>query len=134
MTNRPCLTRPGGGAPCMGWRGRWSVMAFSDAFLKLPFLHTLVSDRFQEDRKNARAFIRSSAKSCKLWRSLAYQCNIHQNPPLPPHISAPNPPEFAQPCLSRVKGRSSPVRGYKFGCVLFLYGQSLRWCEMTPTI
>ena len=25
--------------------------------------------------------------------------------------------EFAQPRLSRVKGRSSPVRGYKFGCV-----------------
>ena len=30
---------------------------------------------------------------------------------------APNPPEFAQPRLSRVKGRSSPARGYKFGCV-----------------
>ena len=25
--------------------------------------------------------------------------------------------EFAQPRLSRVKGRSSPARGYKFGCV-----------------
>ena len=30
---------------------------------------------------------------------------------------APNPPEFAQPRLSRVKRRSSPARGYKFGCV-----------------
>ena len=30
---------------------------------------------------------------------------------------APNPPEFAQPSLSRVKRRSSPARGYKFGCV-----------------
>ena len=30
---------------------------------------------------------------------------------------APSPPEFAQPCLSRVKARSSPARGYKFGCV-----------------
>ena len=29
----------------------------------------------------------------------------------------PNPPEFAQPRLSRVKARSSPARGYKFGCV-----------------
>ena len=26
-------------------------------------------------------------------------------------------PEFAQPCLSRVKARSSPARRYKFGCV-----------------
>ena len=33
------------------------------------------------------------------------------------HQRAPNPPEFAQPRLSRVKGRSSPARGYKFGCV-----------------
>ena len=30
---------------------------------------------------------------------------------------APNTPEFAQPHLSRVKGWSSPARGYKFGCV-----------------
>ena len=30
---------------------------------------------------------------------------------------APNPPEFAQPPLSRVKAWSSPARGYKFGCV-----------------
>ena len=30
---------------------------------------------------------------------------------------APNPPEFAQPRLSRVKRRSSPARGYKFECV-----------------
>ena len=30
---------------------------------------------------------------------------------------APNPPEFAQPRLSRVKRQSSPARGYKFGCV-----------------
>ena len=30
---------------------------------------------------------------------------------------APNTPEFAQPRLSRVKGRSSPARGYKSGCV-----------------
>ena len=29
----------------------------------------------------------------------------------------PKPPEFAQPRLSRVKERSSPSRGYKFGCV-----------------
>ena len=29
----------------------------------------------------------------------------------------PNPPEFAQPRLSRVKGWSSPAKGYKFGCV-----------------
>ena len=28
-----------------------------------------------------------------------------------------NPPDFAQPRLSRVKARSSPARGYKFGCV-----------------
>ena len=27
-----------------------------------------------------------------------------------------NPPEFAQSRLSRAKGRSSPARGYKFGC------------------
>ena len=38
---------------------------------------------------------------------------------------APNTPEFAQPRLSRVKGRSSPARGYKFGCVLFLCSRSL---------
>ena len=30
---------------------------------------------------------------------------------------APNPPEVAQPRLSRVKARFSPVREYKFGCV-----------------
>ena len=30
---------------------------------------------------------------------------------------APNPPEFAQPRLSKVKGPSSLARGYKFGCV-----------------
>ena len=30
---------------------------------------------------------------------------------------ATNPPEFAQPRLSRVKGPSSPAREYKFGCV-----------------
>ena len=29
----------------------------------------------------------------------------------------PNPPEFAQPHLSRDKKRLSPARGYKFGCV-----------------
>ena len=29
----------------------------------------------------------------------------------------PNPPEFAQPRLSRVKRQSSPARGYKFGWV-----------------
>ena len=35
------------------------------------------------------------------------------------HLSqrAPNPPEFAEPRLSRVKAQSSPARGYKFGCV-----------------
>ena len=32
---------------------------------------------------------------------------------------APNPPEFAQPRLSRVKARSSPARGYKFECVCY---------------
>ena len=30
---------------------------------------------------------------------------------------APNTPEFAQPRLSKVKRRSFPARGYKFGCV-----------------
>ena len=30
---------------------------------------------------------------------------------------APNKPEFPQLRLSGVKGRSSPARGYKFGCV-----------------
>ena len=30
---------------------------------------------------------------------------------------APNPPEFAQVRLSRVKARSTPARGYKVGCV-----------------
>ena len=36
---------------------------------------------------------------------------------------SPNPPEFAQPRLSRVKPRSSPARGYKnLGVCLFLYG------------
>ena len=30
---------------------------------------------------------------------------------------APNPPEFAQPGLIRVKVQSSAARGYKFGCV-----------------
>ena len=30
---------------------------------------------------------------------------------------APNTREFAQPRLKRVKRRSSPARGYKFGCV-----------------
>ena len=47
------------------------------------------------------------------------------------------PPEFAQPCscLSRVNGRSSPARGYKFGCVFVpIWPVSLRWCEMTPAI
>ena len=36
-----------------------------------------------------------------------------------PHISSSSKPttEFAQPRLSRVKLRSSPARGYKFGCV-----------------
>ena len=37
---------------------------------------------------------------------------------------APNSPEFAQPRLSRVKARSSPARGYKFGCVCsYMAGQ-----------
>ena len=37
---------------------------------------------------------------------------------LPRGVSASYKPttEFAQPCLSRVKGRLSPARGYKFGC------------------
>ena len=34
---------------------------------------------------------------------------------------APNPPEFAQPRLSRVKGWSSPARGYQFGPVLGVF-------------
>ena len=46
---------------------------------------------------------------------------------------APNPPEFAQPRLSRVKGRSSPARGYKFGCVC-PYMASHYVGEMTPAI
>ena len=37
---------------------------------------------------------------------------------------APNPPKFAHPRLSRVKGRSSPARGYKIWVCLFLYGRS----------
>ena len=39
--------------------------------------------------------------------------------PLPPtpFQRTPNPPKFAQPSLSRAKGRSSPARAYKFGCV-----------------
>ena len=36
---------------------------------------------------------------------------------MPIYQRAPNPPEFAQPRLSRVKARSSPARRYKFGCV-----------------
>ena len=38
---------------------------------------------------------------------------------LSPETAASSKPttEFAQPCLSRVKRRSSPARGYKFGCV-----------------
>ena len=36
--------------------------------------------------------------------------------------------EFAQPRLSRVKGRSSPARGYKFGCVCsYMAGVTLVW-------
>ena len=31
--------------------------------------------------------------------------------------SNPNPPELTQPCLSRVKARSSLMKGCKFGCV-----------------
>ena len=34
-----------------------------------------------------------------------------------PSQRAPNPPKLAQPRLSRVKARSSPAKGYKFGCV-----------------
>ena len=33
------------------------------------------------------------------------------------HASSKPTTKFAQPRLSRVKGRSSPARGYKFGCV-----------------
>ena len=37
-------------------------------------------------------------------------------------------PEFAQPRLSRVKGRSSPARGYKFGCVCsYMAGHEDAW-------
>ena len=45
--------------------------------------------------------------------------NLHDHSlTIPPSLQrAPNPPEFAQPRLSRVQGRSSPARGYKFGCV-----------------
>ena len=32
--------------------------------------------------------------------------------------SAPNPPEFAQPRLSRIKRRSSPARGTNLGVVV----------------
>ena len=39
--------------------------------------------------------------------------------------SSKPPTEFAQPRLSRVKGRSSPARGYKFGCLFVPYGRSL---------
>ena len=41
-------------------------------------------------------------------------------PPFPFFSELQNPPEFARPRLSRVKERSSPARGYIFGC-LFLY-------------
>ena len=41
---------------------------------------------------------------------------------------APNTREFAQPRLSRVKERSSPARGYKFGCVCsFVAGHEDAW-------
>ena len=39
-------------------------------------------------------------------------------PPAHPYPSASSKPtRIAQPRLSRVRGRSSPARGYKFGCV-----------------
>ena len=41
--------------------------------------------------------------------------------------------EFA-PRLSGVKGRSSPRERVQIWVCLFPYGQSLRWCEMTPAI
>ena len=43
---------------------------------------------------------------------------------------APNPPEFAQPRLSRVK-RRSPARGYTFFCVFVPIWLVLRRCEAT---
>ena len=41
----------------------------------------------------------------------------HLGPLGPKSASSEPTTEFAQPCLSRVKGQSSPARGYKFGCV-----------------
>ena len=47
------------------------------------------------------------------------RCGLPQAPFLGPRNSASSKPttEFAQPRVSSVKGRSSPARGYKFGCV-----------------
>ena len=46
-----------------------------------------------------------------------------------PHTQrAPNPPEFAQPRLGRVKGQSSPARGSQIWVCLFLFGR----CHLTP--
>ena len=49
------------------------------------------------------------------WRFPRFQNDFPQR--------APNPPEFAQPSLSRVKARSSPARGANLG-VFVPYGQS----------
>ena len=49
-----------------------------------------------------------------------YWCGPRDNFPIDVQWAfqrAPNPPEFAQPRLTRVKGRSSPAREHKFGCV-----------------
>ena len=46
----------------------------------------------------------------------------------PQFQQAPNPPEFAQPGLSRSKGQSFPTKGYQFGCVCFCMAGLAR-CE-----
>ena len=58
-------------------------------------------------------------------RDMRHRCPTYQtssspgkrNSGIPKGQRAPNPPEFAQPRLSRVKARSSPAGGYEFGCV-----------------
>ena len=42
---------------------------------------------------------------------------------------APNPPEFAQPRLSRAKRRSYPARGYKYGCVCSYMAGTTQVCR-----
>ena len=47
---------------------------------------------------------------------------------------APDPPEFAQPRLSRVKGRSSPARGYELGVFVPIWPVSSHTNIMTGHI